>query len=78
MLTENDLFPTGSINLESLENMGRMTDDNILACAAALTDAAGLSLGRMLTDVVRERGRRDAGSAQCAGGGRRPDRPDRH
>ena len=56
VLTENDLFPTGSINLESLENMGRMTDDNILACAAALTDAAGLSLGRMLTDVVRERG----------------------
>ena len=56
VLTENDLFPTGSINLESLENMGRMTDDNILACAAAMTDAAGLSLGRMLTDVVRERG----------------------
>ena len=55
MLAENDLFPTGSIELESLENMGRVSDEKILASAAALTEAAGLELGRVLTDTVRER-----------------------
>ena len=55
VLEENDLFPTGSIALESLENMGRMPDDRLLACAAALTDAAGLELGRVLTEATRER-----------------------
>ncbi|MGI6181741.1 MAG: hypothetical protein ACOYIE_06650 [Agathobaculum sp.] len=55
VLTENDLFPAGSIALESLQNMGRISDDRILACAAALTDAAGLELGRVLTEATRER-----------------------
>ncbi len=55
VLAENDLFPAGSIALESLENMGRISDDRILACAAALTDAAGLELGRVLTEATRER-----------------------
>lgn len=55
VLTENDLFPSGSISLESLQNMGRLSDDKVLACAAALADAAGLELGRVLTDVTRER-----------------------
>lgn len=55
VLTENDLFPSGSISLESLQNMGHLSDDKVLACAAALADAAGLELGRVLTDVTRER-----------------------
>ena len=55
MLTENDLFPSGSIALESLQNMGRLSDDKVLACAAALADAAGLELGRVLTNATRER-----------------------
>lgn len=55
VLTENDLFPSGSISLESLQNMGRLSDDKVLACAAALADAAGLELGRVLTDATRER-----------------------
>ena len=55
MLAENDLFPNGSIELESLENMGRTSDEKILACAAALTDEAGLELGRVLTEATRAR-----------------------
>lgn len=55
VLAENDLFPSGSIELESLQNMGRLSDDKVLACAAALADAAGLELGRVLTDATRER-----------------------
>ena len=55
VLVENDLFPSGSVSLESLENMGRLPDDKVLACAAALADAAGLELGRVLTDATRER-----------------------
>lgn len=55
VLTESDLFPTGSIALESLQNTGRMSDDKVLACAAALADAAGLELGRVLTETTRER-----------------------
>ena len=55
VLCENDLFPAGSISLESLQNMGRLSDDRVLACAAAVADAAGLELGRVLTDVTRER-----------------------
>lgn len=55
VLTENDLFPSGSISLESLQNMGRLSDDKVLACAAALADGAGLELGRVLTEATRER-----------------------
>lgn len=55
VLTESDLFPTGSISLEALQNMGVMPDDKLLASAAALTEAAGLELGRVLTAAVRER-----------------------
>lgn len=55
VLAENDLFPSGSIELESLQNMSRLSDDKVLACAAALADAAGLELGRVLTDATRER-----------------------
>lgn len=55
VLTENDLFPSGSISLESLQNMGRLSDDKVLACAAAMADAAGLELGRVLTEATRER-----------------------
>lgn len=55
MLVESDLFPAGSIELESLENMGRISDEKILACAAALTEAADLELGRVLTEATRAR-----------------------
>lgn len=55
VLGENDLFPSGAITLEALQNMGRISDDKILACAAALADAAGLELGRVLTNATRER-----------------------
>lgn len=55
VLTENDLFPAGSIALEALQNMGGMADDKVLAFAAALTDGAGLELGRVLNDTLRER-----------------------
>ncbi len=55
VLVENDLFPSGSVSLESLQNMGRLSDDKVLACAAALADAAGLELGRVLTDATKER-----------------------
>ena len=55
MLLENDLFPTGSIELEAIDNLGRITDEQILGCAAALTESAGLELGRVLTDTAKER-----------------------
>ena len=55
MLLENDLFPTGSIELEAIDNLGRITDEQILGCAAALTKSAGLELGRVLTDTTKER-----------------------
>lgn len=55
MLLENDLFPTGSIELEAIDNLGRITDEQILGCAAALTESAGLELGRVLTDTTKER-----------------------
>lgn len=55
ILTENDLFPAGSIALEALQNMGGMADDKVLAFAAALTDGAGLELGRVLNETLRER-----------------------
>ena len=55
VLAENDLFPTGSIELEAIDNLGRITDEQILGCAAALTESAGLELGRVLTDTTKER-----------------------
>lgn len=55
MLLENDLFPTGSIELEAIDNLGRITDEQILGCAAALTESAGLELGRVLTGTTKER-----------------------
>ncbi|MDO4271151.1 MAG: hypothetical protein Q4C72_09560 [Eubacteriales bacterium] len=55
VLSENDLFPAGSVSLEALQNMGQLPDDKLLGCAAALADAAGLELGRVLTEAVRER-----------------------
>lgn len=55
VLRESDLFPRGSISLVSLQNMGQISDDRVLACAAALADAAGLELGRVLTEATRER-----------------------
>lgn len=55
VLSENDLFPAGSVSLEALQNMGRLGDDQILAYAAALTSAAGLELGRVLSETLRER-----------------------
>ena len=55
MLLENDLFSTGSIELEAIDNLGRITDEQILGCAAALTESAGLELGRVLTDTTKER-----------------------
>ena len=45
MLLENDLFPTGSIELEAIDNLGRITDEQILGCAAALTESAGSGAG---------------------------------
>lgn len=55
VLSENDLFPAGSVSLEALQNMGRLGDDQILAYAAALTSAAGLEVGRVLSETLRER-----------------------
>lgn len=55
VLNETDIFPSGSISLESLQNLSTLSDDEILACAAALTDTAGLELGRVLSDATRER-----------------------
>ena len=55
VLAENDLFPSGSVSLESMQNMGILSDDKVLACAAALADAVGLELGRVLSDATRER-----------------------
>lgn len=55
VLSEAELFPTGSISLEALQNMGNLSDEKLLACAAALTEAAGLELGRVLSATLRER-----------------------
>ena len=55
VLAENDLFPSGSVSLESMQNMGILSDDKVLSCAAALADAVGLELGRVLSDATRER-----------------------
>lgn len=55
VLTESELFPIGSITLDALQNMGQLGDDKLLAYAAALTSEAGLELGRVLSDTLRER-----------------------
>lgn len=55
VLTENDLFPAGTISLVELQNAGRLSDDRVLACAAALADAVGLELGRVLSAAAQER-----------------------
>lgn len=55
VLTENELFPEGAIALEALQNMGVLSDDKILGVAAAMTSGAGLRLGTVLTDTMRER-----------------------
>lgn len=54
VLTEKDIFPAGSITLDSLKTLGRTPDDQILASAAALTLAAGLEVGKALTKISRE------------------------
>jgi len=53
ILTESDLFPAGSISLDSLQNMGYMPDDKILSTAAAVLLEAGLEVGRSLTAFVQ-------------------------
>lgn len=53
VLAENDLFPTGSIELESIKAVGQLDETRILSCAAALADAAGLELGRALSEAAR-------------------------
>ncbi len=53
VLTDEDLFPTGSIALEHLELRSKLSDTTALAYAAAL--AGQSSLGRLLAEEVRTR-----------------------
>ncbi len=53
VLTDEDLFPTGSVALERLELHSQLNDTTALAYAAAL--AGQSSLGRMLAEEVRAR-----------------------
>lgn len=54
VLAENDLFPTGSIELESIKAVGQMSEERILSFATSLTTAAGLELGRTLDAAARQ------------------------
>ncbi len=54
VLSETDLFPPGSVSLDSMQNLSSIADGKVLACAAALTEAAGLELGRVLSEITRE------------------------
>ena len=53
VLTDEDLFPTGSVALERLELRSRLNDATTLAYAAAL--AGDSSLGHLLAEEVRTR-----------------------
>ncbi|MDO4173183.1 MAG: hypothetical protein Q4D42_00335, partial [Eubacteriales bacterium] len=53
VLTDEDLFPAGSIALAKLELRSSLNDSTALAYAAALTE--GSSLGSMLAEEVRAR-----------------------
>ncbi|MGM9631334.1 hypothetical protein [Butyricicoccus sp.] len=53
VLTDDDLFPTGSVALERLELRSQLNDATALAYAAAL--AGDSSLGHMLAEEVRAR-----------------------
>ncbi len=55
VLTESDLYPPGSISLDSMQNLSSIADGKVLACAAALTEAAGLELGHVLSETTLER-----------------------
>lgn len=55
ILHQNDLFPEGSITLTSMQNVSALKDNELLACAASLTDTVQLEVGRILTQTVRER-----------------------
>ncbi len=55
VLSETDLYPAGSVSLDSMQNLSSIADGKILACAAALTEAAGLELGRVLSETTKER-----------------------
>lgn len=55
VLSETDLFPVGAIKLETVQNMGHLSDEQVLACAAALAQADGLELGAVLTEASKER-----------------------
>jgi len=54
ILHQNDLFPEGSITLKAMQNMSSLKDNELLACAASLTDAVQLEIGRILTQTVRD------------------------
>ena len=55
ILHQGDLFPEGSITLTSMQNLSSLKDNELLACAASLTDTVQLEIGRILTQTVRER-----------------------
>lgn len=55
VLSESDIYPPGCVSLDSMRNLSSIADGKVLACAAALTEAAGLELGHVLTELTRER-----------------------
>lgn len=55
VLTEAEIYPRGAITVHSLKNMGKVSDDKLIAVAAAVTSAAGLEVGDALTEVAKER-----------------------
>lgn len=52
ILNDADLFPTGSVTIESIHNFGMYTDEKLLAYAAAITDGEGLEIGRVFADAL--------------------------
>lgn len=52
VLNDADLFPAGSISIESINNFGLYTDEKLLAYAAAITAGDGLELGHVFADAL--------------------------
>ncbi len=49
-----DLFPLGSVSIQGLRNYGKYDNEKLLAYVAAITSAAGLGVGRIFSEKLRE------------------------
>ncbi len=49
-----DLFPLGSVSIQGLRNYGKYDNEKLLAYVAAVTSMAGLGIGRIFSEKLRE------------------------